>query len=79
MDYKDTLNLPQTDFPMRGNLPQREPEILAKWEKNKIYEKVQKARADGKCLSCTTVLPMPMGIFIWPCSKQGAERHYYPL
>ncbi|NLM21307.1 MAG: isoleucine--tRNA ligase [Peptococcaceae bacterium] len=45
MDYKDTLNLPQTDFPMRGNLPQREPEILAKWEKNKIYEKVQKARA----------------------------------
>ena len=28
MDYKDTLNLPVTDFPMRGNLPQREPEIL---------------------------------------------------
>jgi len=45
MDYRDTLNLPQTDFPMRGNLPQKEPEILAKWEKNNIYEKVQKARA----------------------------------
>jgi isoleucyl-tRNA synthetase len=47
MDYRDTLNLPQTDFPMRGNLPQREPEILAKWEDSKIYEKVQKAR-EGK-------------------------------
>jgi isoleucyl-tRNA synthetase len=31
MDYRDTLNLPQTDFPMRANLPVREPEILEKW------------------------------------------------
>lgn len=44
MDYRETLNLPQTDFPMRGNLPQKEPEILAKWEESNIYEKVQKAR-----------------------------------
>jgi len=29
MDYKDTLNLPQTDFPMKANLNQREPEMLA--------------------------------------------------
>jgi len=47
MDYRDTLNLPQTDFPMRGNLPQREPDILAKWEEKRIYEKVGKAR-EGK-------------------------------
>ena len=45
MDYRDTLNLPETNFPMRGNLPQREPEILQKWEENDIYETVQKARA----------------------------------
>jgi len=44
MDYRDTLNLPQTDYPMRGNLPQREPEILQKWQDQNIYEKVQKAR-----------------------------------
>lgn len=44
MDYRDSLNLPQTDYPMRGNLPSKEPEILAKWEESKIYEKVQKAR-----------------------------------
>lgn len=31
MDYKETLNLPATDFPMRGNLPQREPEIMHRW------------------------------------------------
>lgn len=45
MDYRNTLNLPETDFPMRGNLPQREPEILKSWEENNLYEKVQKARA----------------------------------
>ncbi len=44
MDYRDTLNLPETDFPMRGNLPQREPEILKSWEKANLYELVQKAR-----------------------------------
>ncbi|MBQ3141025.1 MAG: class I tRNA ligase family protein, partial [Clostridia bacterium] len=36
-DYNKTLNLPQTDFPMRANLPQREPEMLAKWEKERTY------------------------------------------
>ncbi len=39
--YDGTLNLPQTDFPMRANLPAREPEILAFWEKIDIYQKVQ--------------------------------------
>jgi len=41
MDYSKTLNLPQTDFPMRGNLPQREPEFLKFWEEMNLYEKVQ--------------------------------------
>jgi isoleucyl-tRNA synthetase len=45
MDYRNTLNLPETEFPMRGNLPQREPEILKKWEDNNLYEEVQKARS----------------------------------
>ncbi|HJV66497.1 MAG TPA: isoleucine--tRNA ligase [Geomonas sp.] len=40
MDYKDTLNLPQTQFPMKGNLPQREPEMLKQWEKNQLNTKV---------------------------------------
>ncbi|AQS58345.1 isoleucine--tRNA ligase [Desulforamulus ferrireducens] len=41
MDYSKTLNLPQTDFPMRGNLPQREPEILKRWQEIDLYNKVQ--------------------------------------
>ena len=43
MDYKATLNLPKTDFPMKANLPQREPEMLAWWEQEKLYEQIQEA------------------------------------
>ncbi|KIQ95820.1 Isoleucine--tRNA ligase [Anoxybacillus thermarum] len=46
MDYKDTLLMPKTDFPMRGNLPQREPQIQAKWEEMDIYRKVQERTKD---------------------------------
>ncbi|WP_086479781.1 isoleucine--tRNA ligase [Oceanospirillum sanctuarii] len=42
-DYKHTLNLPETDFPMRGNLPQREPSRLARWDEIGLYEKLRKA------------------------------------
>jgi len=41
MDYKATLNLPKTDFPMKANLPQREPEMLARWEQECLYERIQ--------------------------------------
>lgn len=44
MDYGKTLNLPQTDFPMRGNLPQAEPKMQAWWEEVDIYAKVQESR-----------------------------------
>jgi isoleucyl-tRNA synthetase len=38
--YKDTLNLPKTEFPMRGNLPVKEPERLAKWEELGLYREI---------------------------------------
>lgn len=41
MDYSKTLNLPKTDFPMRGNLPQAEPQIQQWWDEIDIYSKVQ--------------------------------------
>lgn len=41
MDYSKTLNLPQTEFPMRGNLPQREPEVLQYWAEIDLYKRVQ--------------------------------------
>src|SRR5262245_34766557 len=44
-DFKGTLNLPTTEFPMRANLPAREPEILARWEKERVYETGLAARA----------------------------------
>jgi len=47
MDYKETLNLPETDFPMRGNLPQREPEMLKRWKTMDLYGKMESA-AEGK-------------------------------
>jgi isoleucyl-tRNA synthetase len=40
MDYKNTLNLPQTAFPMKANLPKREPDILAKWASDNAYAKI---------------------------------------
>ena len=44
-DYGKTLNLPKTDFPMRGNLPQREPEFLKFWEEKDIYKAKEKMHA----------------------------------
>jgi isoleucyl-tRNA synthetase len=44
-NYKDTLNLPRTDFPMKANLATREPEMLKAWQETRLYEQIQKARA----------------------------------
>ncbi len=46
MEYKDTLLMPKTEFPMRGNLPNREPEIQEKWESMDIYKLVQERTKD---------------------------------
>src|SRR5678810_497941 len=43
MDYKSTLNLPKTDFPMKANLPQREPDLLAWWDEIGLYARIQEA------------------------------------
>src|SRR5215471_11858516 len=48
MDYKDTLNLPQTDFPMKADLVTREPERLQKWETNGLYAQIQARRTGAK-------------------------------
>ncbi|MEY2539966.1 MAG: isoleucyl-tRNA synthetase [Verrucomicrobiota bacterium] len=45
-NYKETLNLPRTDFPMKANLTQREPELLKLWEETRVYEQILKARED---------------------------------
>jgi isoleucyl-tRNA synthetase len=45
--YKDTLNLPKTDFPMKAGLTEKEPQTLKRWETEKIYEQIQQARKDA--------------------------------
>ena len=46
MEYKDTLLMPKTEFPMRGNLPKREPDTQKKWEEMNIYQQVQERTSD---------------------------------
>ena len=47
-DYKDTLNLPRTDFPQKANLPQREPAILEKWQQTDLYRRILEKNAHGE-------------------------------
>ena len=44
MDYKDSLNLPRTDFAMKADLVAREPQRLERWQSAKLYEQIQQAR-----------------------------------
>ena len=44
-DYRDTVFLPKTDFPMKAGLPQKEPDILAKWEAEGLYKQIRESRA----------------------------------
>jgi len=44
VDLKSTLSLPRTEFPMKGNLPQNEPKMLARWQELGIYERLREAR-----------------------------------
>jgi len=45
-DYRDTVFLPKTDFPMKAGLPQKEPGIAARWESDGLYQQLREARAD---------------------------------
>ena len=48
MDYKDTINLPATAFPMKANLANREPELLKQWEESGLYDRIQAHTAQGQ-------------------------------
>jgi isoleucyl-tRNA synthetase len=48
LDYKETILLPKTDFPMRGNLPQNEPVRYKSWSQSQVYQKMVKNRANAK-------------------------------
>ena len=44
MNYKETINLPQTEFPMKASLKEREPGTLKKWQEQDLYAAIRKAR-----------------------------------
>ena len=59
-DYKNTLNLPDTGFPMKGDLAKREPERVKQWQESKLYERIRRPRSRAARSSCcTTGRPMP--------------------
>ena len=55
-DYKHTLNLPKTGFPMKANLAQREPEMLKRWQTIDVYALVRAARAEARARGETFIL-----------------------
>ena len=57
MDYKTTLNLPKTDFPMKADLAKKEPETLKKWIETSLYEKIIEAGKTAKDTPFTTARP----------------------
>ena len=60
-DYRDTVFLPDTPFPMRAGLPKLEPEILERWRKDGLFDLVRETRrsAGRPCSCCTTGRPTP--------------------
>ncbi len=62
-DYKSTLNLPETGFPMRGDLAKREPGMLARWTDDDLYGIIRAAKRQ-KHSFCMMALHMRMAAFI---------------
>ena len=65
MEIKDTLNLPETDFPMKASLTKAEPKMLEWWAKEKIYEEIRESSRGKENLFSMMVLLMQMVISIW--------------
>lgn len=61
MDYKNTLNLPKTKFPMKANLVEKEPLELKRWEKEDLYGQIRKARTGAKKFILHDGPPYPTG------------------
>jgi len=61
-DYRATLNLPDTPFPMRANLAKREPGWIAQWQQKKLYRKIREVcRGRPQIRVATTARPTPTG------------------
>jgi isoleucyl-tRNA synthetase len=61
LELKKTLNLPRTDFPMKANLPQSEPRMLAEWQEKKVYQRILEARKSRPLFLLHDGPPYPTG------------------
>ena len=64
-NYKDTLNLPKTDFPMKADLATREPEMLKMWEETGSTSRSKRRARAPNCSSCTTARPLRTATSTW--------------
>ena len=74
--YKDSVLLPETPFPMRGDLATREPQIIDGWEKSKLYRRIQEARATAPRFVLHDGPPYSI---MWPTSVQCGMPRIDPL
>ena len=61
LDLKSTLNLPRTTFPMKADLPQSEPRLLAEWEEKRLYQRILESRAGAPLYVLHDGPPYPTG------------------
>ena len=73
-DYRQTLNLPETPFPMRGDLPKREPAWAKAWDDNGIYKKLAWPVPVPRSSSCMTGRPMRTGRSTWATRSTKFSR-----
>jgi hypothetical protein len=72
-DYKHTLNLPETAFPMRGDLAKREPEMLKSWYEQDLYGAIRKAKAGKKSFILHDGPPYANGLTIYTFFTSAAH------
>ena len=73
-DYSETLFLPKTDFPMRAGLPQKEPELLARWHKLDLYGRLRAAAKGRPRSSSMTGRPTPTATSISATRSTRSSR-----
>jgi riboflavin kinase/FMN adenylyltransferase len=72
--YKATILLPETAFPMRGDLPKREPETLARWESRACTRSCATTRRAARCSCCTTARRTPTARSTWATRSTRSSR-----
>ena len=77
--YRDTLNLPKTDFPMKADLPRREPERLRWWAEKKLYERLRAARAGAPVWLLHDGPPYSNGHLHMGTASNKVWKDHYPV